>query len=103
MNCITWCMEFDMQIQVLHETANLLQSICYIRGPEAYNYLLTIFLPSQNWPPETALQFTTKLRDLDGKNFRKYFTDFIRALKTDNSQEVHDFDDLYIFCTLQFE
>ncbi|KNZ81909.1 Exportin-T [Termitomyces sp. J132] len=64
---------------VLHEIANLLQSICHIRGPEAYNYLLTVFLPSQNWPPETALQFTKELRDLDGKNFRKYFTDFVRS------------------------
>ncbi|KAG6813913.1 hypothetical protein H0H92_005762 [Tricholoma furcatifolium] len=62
---------------VLHEIANLLQSICNIRGAEAYNYFLSVFLPSQNWPPETALQFTTNLRTLDAKNFRKYFTDFI--------------------------
>ncbi|KAF8071976.1 armadillo-type protein [Lyophyllum atratum] len=64
---------------VLHEIANLLQTVCQIRGPEAYNYFLTVFLPSQNWPPETALEFTTKLRDLDAKSFRKYFTDFVRA------------------------
>ncbi|KAG6873947.1 pre-tRNA nuclear export protein [Termitomyces sp. Mi166 len=57
---------------VLHEIANLLQSICHIRGPEAYNYLLTVFLPSQNWPPETALQFTTKLRDLDALSVSCY-------------------------------
>ncbi|KAF5382216.1 hypothetical protein D9615_004331 [Tricholomella constricta] len=64
---------------VLHEIANLLQTVCQTRGPEAYDYFLSAFLPSQNWPPETALEFTTKLRDLDAKNFRKYFTDFVRA------------------------
>ncbi|KAG6842293.1 pre-tRNA nuclear export protein [Blastosporella zonata] len=64
---------------VLHEIANLLQGICHIRGAEAYNYFISVFLPSQNWPAETALEFTTKLRDLDGKNFRKYFTDFVRS------------------------
>ncbi|KDR76202.1 hypothetical protein GALMADRAFT_247461 [Galerina marginata CBS 339.88] len=70
----------DGQITVvLHEIANLLQTICKTRGDEAYNYFVTVFLPSQNWPPETALDFTTKLRDLDGKNFRKYFTDLIRS------------------------
>ncbi|KAG6820945.1 hypothetical protein H0H93_009181 [Arthromyces matolae] len=63
---------------VLHESANLLQSICVIRGPEAYNYFLTVFLPSQNWPPETALHFTTKLRDLDAKSFRKLPTLLIK-------------------------
>ncbi|KAF8227304.1 ARM repeat-containing protein [Tricholoma matsutake] len=64
---------------VLHEIANLLQTVCQTRGTEAYNYFLSIFLPSQNWPQETALEFTTKLRDLDGKSFRKYFTDFVRS------------------------
>ena len=66
-------------MQVLHEIANLLQIVCQTRGPEAYNYFLSVFLPSQNWPQETALEFTTKLRDLDGKGFRKYFTDFVRS------------------------
>ncbi|KAM6504507.1 Armadillo-type fold [Amanita muscaria] len=64
---------------VLHEIANLLQTICKTRGVEAYTYLLSIFLPSQNWPQDVALDFTTKLRDLDGKSFRKYFTDFVRS------------------------
>ncbi|TFK72889.1 ARM repeat-containing protein [Pluteus cervinus] len=64
---------------VLHETANLLQSIYKTRGQEAHDYFLTLFLPSQNWPQEAALDFTTKLRTLDGKNFRKYFTDVVRS------------------------
>ncbi|KAF8968103.1 armadillo-type protein [Flammula alnicola] len=64
---------------VLHEIANLLQTICKTRGAESYTFFLNVFLPSQNWPPQTALDFTTKLRDLDSKNFRKYFTDLIRS------------------------
>ncbi|KAF9477931.1 ARM repeat-containing protein [Pholiota conissans] len=70
----------DGQITVvLHELANLLQTICKTRGDESYTFFLNVFLPSQNWPPEMALDFTTKLRDLDGKGFRKYFTDLIRS------------------------
>ncbi|KAF8910650.1 ARM repeat-containing protein [Gymnopilus junonius] len=70
----------DGQITVvLHEIANLLQAICKTRGDEAYNFFLNVFLPSQNWPSDAALDFTTKLRDLDGKNFRKYFTDLIKS------------------------
>ncbi|KAJ3517935.1 hypothetical protein NLJ89_g183 [Agrocybe chaxingu] len=66
-------------VVVLHEIANLLQTICKIRGTEAYTFFINVFLPSQNWPPDMAADFTTKLRDLDGKNFRKYFTDLIRS------------------------
>lgn len=69
-------------VQVVHEVANLLQTICKTRGPESYNYFVSVFLPSKGWPSETALDFTTKLRDLDGKAFRKYFTDLIRASRT---------------------
>lgn len=65
--------------QALHEIANLLQIIYKTRGTEASDYLLSVFLPSQNWPPEAALDFTTKLKELDAKNFRKYFTDFVRS------------------------
>jgi exportin-T len=74
--------DIDDEKQVLHEMANLLQAIGKVRGIEAYNYLLSVFLPAQNWPNETALEFTTKLRDLEGKNFRKYFTDVVRASRT---------------------
>ncbi|KAK7050996.1 pre-tRNA nuclear export protein [Paramarasmius palmivorus] len=67
---------------VLHEIANFLQAICKTRGPEAYNYFLTVFLPSQGWPPDTAMEFTTKLKDLDPRSFRKYFTDFVRSSRS---------------------
>ncbi|KAJ7593086.1 armadillo-type protein [Mycena floridula] len=67
---------------VLHEIANFLQTVGKTRDVEAYNFLASVFLPSQNWPQETALDFTTKLRDLDAKGFRKYFTDFVRSSRS---------------------
>ncbi|KAJ6619725.1 armadillo-type protein [Mycena sp. CBHHK59/15] len=69
---------------VLHEIANLLQAIFKTRGTEAYDYFLGVFLPSQGWPGETALEFTSKLRDLDGKAFRKYFTEFVRSSRSES-------------------
>ena len=69
--------------QVLHEISNFLQAVGEsARGQEAYDFFITVFLPSQNWPPETATEFTTKLRDLDTKNFRKYFTEFVRTSRS---------------------
>ncbi|KAJ7274411.1 armadillo-type protein [Mycena haematopus] len=65
--------------QILHEIANLLQTVFKTRGTEAYDYFIGVFLPSQGWPSETALDFTGKLRDLDTKAFRKYFTEFVRS------------------------
>ena len=65
--------------QVLQEIANFLQIVAKTRGQEAHDYFVTVFLPSQNWPQPTAVEFTTKMRELDSKAFRKYFTDFVRA------------------------
>ncbi|KAI0049750.1 KapM protein [Auriscalpium vulgare] len=67
---------------VLHEIANLLQIVGKTRGQEAYEFFVTVFLPAQGWPAETALEFTTKMRDLDTKQFRKYFSDFVRASRS---------------------
>ncbi|OJT11445.1 Exportin-T [Trametes pubescens] len=66
-------------VVVLQEIANLLQTISKIRGQEAFDFLVSVFLPSQNWPSATAAEFATKMRELDPKAFRKYFTDFVRA------------------------
>ncbi|KAL1668161.1 armadillo-type protein [Schizophyllum commune] len=66
-------------VVVLHEIANLLQKICKTRGDEAYNFFLSAFFPSQNWPADTALELTTKMRDLEPRVFRKYFHDFVRS------------------------
>ena len=57
----------------------MLQNISKARGEEAFNYLVNAFLPSQNCPPDTAMDFATKMRDMDSKAFRKFFADFVRA------------------------
>ncbi|KAH9903044.1 ARM repeat-containing protein [Cubamyces lactineus] len=66
-------------VVVLQEIANFLQTVSKTRGQEAFDFFVSVFLPSQNWPPATAAEFATKMRELDGKAFRKYFTDFVRA------------------------
>ncbi|KIJ50979.1 hypothetical protein M422DRAFT_27087 [Sphaerobolus stellatus SS14] len=73
----------DGQMMVLcHEIGGMLQLICKTRGQEAYDYLVNVFLPSQNCPPEVAHDFATKIRDLDNKACRKFFTDFVRASRS---------------------
>jgi exportin-T len=68
--------------QVLQEIAGLLQTIGKVRGQEAYTFFVSVFLPAQNWPTETALEFTTKIRDLDSKQFRKYFAELVRTSRS---------------------
>ncbi|KAI0264504.1 ARM repeat-containing protein [Gloeopeniophorella convolvens] len=67
---------------VLQEIAGLLQTVGKTRGQEAQNFFISVYLPAQNWPAETALEFTTKMRDLDSKQFRKYFADFVRTSRS---------------------
>jgi exportin-T len=69
-------------LQVLQEIAGLLQTIGKVRGEEAYEFFLSVFLPAQNWPTETAVEFTTRMRDLDSRQFRKYFADFVRVTRS---------------------
>ncbi|KAL4252303.1 Exportin-T [Abortiporus biennis] len=64
---------------VLHEICNFLQLVSKTRGEEAFNFFANVFLPAQNWPQETAVEFATKLRDLDSKAFKRYLADFVRA------------------------
>ncbi|EIN04838.1 ARM repeat-containing protein [Punctularia strigosozonata HHB-11173 SS5] len=66
-------------VVVLGEISNFLQTVMKTRGQEAFDYFVNVFLPAQNWPQPTALEFATKLRDQDQKSFRKYFTEFVRA------------------------
>ncbi|RDX57282.1 ARM repeat-containing protein [Lentinus brumalis] len=66
-------------VVVLQEIANFLQTVSKARGQEAFDFFVNVFLPSQNWPQPTAVEFATKMRELDPKAFRKYFTDFVRA------------------------
>lgn len=64
---------------MLHEISNFLQTVLKTRGQEAFDFLVTVYLPAQNWPPETTTEFVTKLTTLDAKAFRKYFAEFVRA------------------------
>lgn len=50
-----------------------------MRGQEGVTFFLTVFLPSQNWPGETAMEFVNKMQSKDPKVFRKYFMDLIRS------------------------
>jgi exportin-T len=65
--------------QVLLEIATLLQNISKARGEEAFSFFVNVFLPSQSCPPDVAVDFATKMRDMDLKSFRKFFADFVRA------------------------
>ncbi|CAE6379710.1 unnamed protein product [Rhizoctonia solani] len=61
------------------EIGVLLKQIYQARGQEATRYLADVYLPSKNWPPNLAVEFVTKLAELDSKQFRKYFADFVRS------------------------
>ncbi|KAI0342761.1 ARM repeat-containing protein [Trametopsis cervina] len=67
---------------VLHEICNFLQLVAKARREEAYDFFASVFLPSQGWPSDAAVEFATKLRDLDNKAFKKYLADFVRASRS---------------------
>ncbi|KAF5342683.1 hypothetical protein D9611_001870 [Ephemerocybe angulata] len=69
-------------VVVLGEVGNLLQTVVKVRGHEAQTYFATAFLPSKGWPTDAAIDFSTKLQELDAKTFRKYFSDLIRASRS---------------------
>ncbi|KAG8906804.1 pre-tRNA nuclear export protein [Tulasnella sp. 403] len=66
-------------LQVLGEIGVMLKAAHKARGQEVLDFLANSFLPSQNSPPPTTLEFVTKLSELDSKSFRKYFTEFVRG------------------------
>lgn len=71
----------DVWLQLLNSLADLLKTAHKIRGQEALDFLAGVYLPSQNCPAETAMAFATSLRDLDQKAFRKYYVEFVKALR----------------------
>jgi exportin-T len=68
-----------LPLQATMELGVLLRQIYQARGQEAIKYLAEVYLPSKNWPPALAAEFVTKLAELDAKQFRKYFADFVRS------------------------
>ncbi|KAF7968962.1 hypothetical protein HWV62_28753 [Athelia sp. TMB] len=76
----------DPQIlAVATEIGSFLHTVMSTRGQEAADFFVSAFLPSQGWPAETAMEFTTKLRELDAKGFRKYFSEFVRSSQSQSA------------------
>lgn len=71
-----------LHMQALNEVGNVIQTIAKVRGEEALNYISTVFLPSQNTPPETTMELTNNIRTLDKRGFQKYFSDFVKAARS---------------------
>ncbi|KDQ14828.1 hypothetical protein BOTBODRAFT_32183 [Botryobasidium botryosum FD-172 SS1] len=66
-------------LSVLVEIGVFLKATHKARSQEVLDFLVNVFLPSKNCPPEMANDFVAKLRDLDTKGFKKYWADFFRA------------------------
>jgi len=66
-------------LSVLVEIGVFLKATHKARNQEVLDFLVNVFLPSKNCPPEMANDFAAKLRDLDTKGFKKYWADFFRA------------------------
>lgn len=68
----------DAQAQiVLGEIATLAKTIYVKRGDEMINYLLQVYFPGINCPPELAHDFAQNLKALEAKPFKKYLEAFI--------------------------
>ncbi len=68
----------DAQAQiVLGEIATLAKTIYLKRGDEMINYLLQVYFPGINCPPELAQEFAQNLKVFDAKPFKKYLEAFI--------------------------
>jgi exportin-T len=52
------------------------------RGDEALSYISTVFLPSQNLPPETIMELTNNMRNMDKRGFQKYLSDLVKASRS---------------------
>ena len=66
---------------VMAEIATLFRSIVFARGQEALDRLQNGYLPSLGCPPATAADFVTQLTTLESKNFRRWFTDFVKSAR----------------------
>ncbi|EJD48923.1 ARM repeat-containing protein [Auricularia subglabra TFB-10046 SS5] len=76
------CNVADAQtVVLLNSLADLLKATHKVRGDEAINFLSSVYLPSQNCPPAMIVEFTRALRESEQKAFRKYYVDFVKALR----------------------
>lgn len=68
----------DAQAQlVLAELAGLLKSLYTARGDEFVQYLLSVYLPGAQCPPELALELTKNIQALEVKPLKRYLDAFI--------------------------
>lgn len=67
---------------VLYEMAMVLRNTVQARGQEAIDYLLNDLLPKLGCPPDVAQALVEQLRTQQSKDFRKTFTEFIRAMRS---------------------
>jgi exportin-T len=61
--------------------ANLLREVIAVRGQEAVDFLENRFLPSTGCPPAAIVQLLTRVRSETIKDFKKFFTDFVKEWK----------------------
>lgn len=67
---------------VLYEMAMVLRNTVQARGQEGIDFLLNDMLPKIGCPPNVAQTLVEHLRTQQSKDFRKTFTDFIRAMRS---------------------
>lgn len=67
---------------MLGEVGTLIVATRKARGQEALDFYSNIFLPSKGWPQDAIATFVSQLVALDTKNFKKYWTDFVRRSLT---------------------
>jgi exportin-T len=65
-----------LSIQVLAEIAGLQKSIFHMKGDAFSSYLQANFFPSLGVPPAAADEYVRALKQLDLKQFKKYFLVF---------------------------
>ncbi|WWC92796.1 uncharacterized protein L201_007755 [Kwoniella dendrophila CBS 6074] len=65
----------------LFEMAGLVRSTAQARGQEAIDFLLSDLLPRLGCPPDIANQFVNSLKTLQAKDFRKTYTEFVKAMR----------------------
>jgi len=78
---LTICVLFH---QVVHEIANLLRELIAARGKEAVDFLENRFLPSTGCPPAATESLLTRVRSDTVKDFKKFFSDFVKEWKAGN-------------------
>ncbi|KAG0283897.1 pre-tRNA nuclear export protein, partial [Dissophora globulifera] len=77
---------FDLQdgqsMLVLGEIAGLQKAMAVKQGDVFLTYLSQVYLPSIHCPADLAQEYVQALRQLDAKQFKKYFHAFIQKSRS---------------------